>query len=270
MNAEALKDSEFKQFQSWLYRAAGINLSPAKKALVAGRLSKRLKHHQLNSYGDYFQMIMGHGATAELQIALDLLTTNETYFFREDAHFEFLAKSILSRHPTHNPFAVWSAASSTGEEIYTISFVLADTLGLNAPWSVTGSDISTAVLDIAERGLYLLEHTRGLPPTYLHKYCLKGIHTQEGGFMIAPEIKRHTHFMQVNLNRTLPPLGKFDVIFLRNVMIYFDTDTRRQVVARLVEHLRPGGYLIVGHAESLSRLTDALHAIKPTIYQLPA
>jgi chemotaxis protein methyltransferase CheR len=88
--------------------------------------------------------------------------------------------------------------------------------------------------------------------------------------MIAPEIKRHTHFMQVNLNRTLPPLGKFDVIFLRNVMIYFDTETRRQVVARLVEHLRPGGSFIVGHAESLHRLTDTLYAIKPTIYQLPA
>jgi chemotaxis protein methyltransferase CheR len=202
-------------------------------------------------------------------MAVDLLTTNETYFFREEAHFDFLAKTIVANHPPATPFNVWSAASSTGEEIYTISFVLADTLGIDAQWSVTGSDISTAVLATAQRGLYWLDRTRGLPQSYLRKYCLKGVRSQEGGFMIAPEIKRHTRFQQVNLNRTLPALGKFHVIFLRNVMIYFDAETKRQVVARLVEQLHPGGYFIVGHSESLNGLTESLRAVKPTIYQLP-
>ena len=131
------------------------------------------------------------------------------------------------------------------------------------------SDISTAVLATAERGLYWLDRTRGLPQAYLRKYCLKGVRSQEGSFMVAPEIRSRTSFRQVNLNKTLPALCKFDVIFLRNVMIYFDADTKRHVVARLVEQLQPGGHLIVGHSESLNGLTNRLVTVKPTIYRLP-
>lgn len=265
-----ISNAEFAQFQKLIFKIAGISLADTKKVLLVGRLGRRLKHYKLSSFAEYYRLIASGNATDELQTMVDLLTTNETYFFREEAHFDFLTRTILAGHPAGSPFNVWSAASSTGEEIYTISFVLAEALGLNAPWSVTGSDISTAVLATAERGLYWLDRTRGLPQSYLRKYCLKGVRSQEGSYMIAPEIKRHTHFLQVNLNRTLPALGKFHVIFLRNVMIYFDADTKRQVVARLVEQLHPGGYFIVGHAESLSGLTDTLRALKPTIYQLPA
>jgi chemotaxis protein methyltransferase CheR len=265
-----ISNAEFAQFQKLIYKIAGISLADSKKVLLVGRLGRRLKHYQLASFAEYYRMVASGNAADELQTMVDLLTTNETYFFREEAHFEFLAKTILAQHPPGHSFNIWSAASSTGEEIYTLSFVLADTLGLDAPWSVTGSDISTAVLATAERGLYWLDRTRGLPQTYLRKYCLKGVRSQEGGFMIAPEIKRHTKFMQVNLNKTLPAMGKFHVIFLRNVMIYFDAETKRQVVSRLVEQLLPGGYFIVGHSESLNGLTDTLRAVKPTIYQLPA
>jgi chemotaxis protein methyltransferase CheR len=265
-----ISNAEFAQFQKLIYKIAGISLADSKKVLLVGRLGKRLKYHQLDSFAEYYRLVASGTAGDELQTMVDLLTTNETYFFREEAHFEFLTKTVLARHPANTPLNVWSAASSTGEEIYTISFVLADTLGLDAAWSVTGSDISTAVLATAERGLYWLDRTRGLPQSYLRQYCLKGVRSQEGSFMIAPEIKRHTRFMQVNLNRTLPALGKFHVIFLRNVMIYFDAETKRQVVARLVEQLHPGGYFIVGHSESLNGLTDTLRTVKPTIYQLPA
>jgi chemotaxis protein methyltransferase CheR len=265
-----ISSAEFAQFQKLIYKIAGISLADSKKVLLVGRLGRRLKFHNLSNFGEYYRFVASGSAPDELQTMVDLLTTNETYFFREEAHFEFLAKSVAANHPAGSPFNVWSAASSTGEEIYTIAFVLADTLGLDAPWSVTGSDISTAVLAKAERGLYWLDRTRGLPQSYLRKYCLKGVRSQDGGFMIAPEIKRHTRFMQVNLNRALPVLGKFHVIFLRNVMIYFDAETKRQVVARLVEQLQPGGHFIVGHSESLNGLTDTLRAIKPTIYQLPA
>lgn len=265
-----ISNAEFAQFQKLIYSIAGISLADGKKVLLVGRLGRRLKHFSLSSFAEYYRLIASGSAADELQIMVDLLTTNETYFFREEAHFEFLTKAIVARHPAGAPFNVWSAAASTGEEIYTIAFVLADALGLEAPWSVVGSDISTAVLATAERGLYWLDRTRGLPQAYLRKYCLKGVRSQEGGFMIAPEIKRHTRFRQVNLNRPLPALGRFHVIFLRNVMIYFDAETKRQVVARLVEQLHPGGYLIVGHSESLNGLTNTLRAIKPTIYQLPA
>ena len=264
-----ISNAEFAQFQKLIYKIAGISLADSKKVLLVGRLGRRLKHFQLANFTEYYRLVASGTAADELQTMVDLLTTNETYFFREEAHFDFLAKTILAQHPAGRPFNIWSAASSTGEEIYTISFVLADALGLDAAWTVQGSDISTAVLATAERGLYWLDRTRGLPQSYLRKYCLKGVRSQEGGFMIAPEIKRHTKFMQVNLNKTLPAMGKFHVIFLRNVMIYFDADTKRQVVARLVEQLHPGGYFIVGHSESLNGLTDTLRAIKPTIYQLP-
>lgn len=148
--------------------------------------------------------------------------------------------------------------------------VLADELGVNANWSITGSDISTRVLAIAQRGLYWLDRTRGLPQAYLRKYCLKGVRDQEGSFLIAPELRKHTRFLQVNLNTRLPEFGKFHVVFLRNVMIYFDNETKRQVVARIVEKLRPGGYLIVGHSESLNGINDTVKLVRPTIYRLPA
>ena len=264
-----ITNAEFAQFQKLIYKIAGISLADTKKVLLVGRLGRRLKHFNLSNFTEYYRLVSSGDADDELQTMVDLLTTNETYFFREEAHFDFLSKTIVAQHPAGSPFNVWSAASSTGEEIYTISFVLADTLGLDAPWTVQGSDISTAVLATAQRGLYWLDRTRGLPQSYLRKYCLKGVRSQEGGFMIAPEIKRHTKFIQVNLNKTLPAMGKFHVIFLRNVMIYFDADTKRQVVARLVQQLLPGGYFIVGHSESLNGLTDTLRALKPTIYQLP-
>ncbi|MCF8150299.1 MAG: SAM-dependent methyltransferase [Burkholderiaceae bacterium] len=265
-----ISTAEFAQFQKLIYKIAGISLADSKKVLLVGRLGRRIKHYKLSSFGEYYRLVSSGTATDELQIMVDLLTTNETYFFREAAHFEFLTKTILGGRSTTSPFSIWSAASSTGEEIYTLAFVLADTLGLDAPWSITGSDISTSVLATAERGLYWLDRTRGLPQSYLRKYCLKGVRSQEGGFMIAPEIKRHTKFLQVNLNQSLPAaIGKFNVIFLRNVMIYFDAETKRQVVSRLVEKLHPGGYFIVGHSESLNGLTDSLRVVKPTIYQLP-
>ncbi len=266
-NAE-ITNAEFAQFQRLIYDIAGISLADSKKVLLIGRLGKRLRLHGHSSYSEYYRYVKDPANHAELQTMVDLLTTNETYFFREEAHFDFLANTILPQHPEGHSFDVWSAASSTGEEIYTISFVLADTLGLEAPWTVTGTDISTQVLSVAERGLYWLDRTRGLPQSYLRKYCLKGVRSQEGSFMIAPEIKRHTRFQQVNLNQTLPKMGKFHVIFLRNVMIYFDNDTKRQVVNRLTDHLHPGGYFIVGHSESLNGLTDRLRSVKPTIYRL--
>lgn len=268
MHNTPLRDDEFRQFQSWIYQAAGISLSDAKKALVAGRLFKRLKFHQLSSYGDYFRFIMSGGSTAELQIALDLLTTNETYFFREPKHFDFLRDQVLPNLAPGRACRIWSAASSSGEEAYTIAMTLAEAL-VSKPWDVFGSDISSHVLAIARAGHYPMARARNIPEPLLKKYCLKGTGRQEGTFLIDRPLRSHVEFAQVNLNHPLPDVGMFDVIFLRNVMIYFDQETKQQVVSRILPQLKSGGYFMVSHSESLNGVTDQLTLIKPSIYQKP-
>ncbi|OCR21458.1 SAM-dependent methyltransferase [Pseudomonas syringae] len=268
MSASALNDIEFNQFQSWLYQAAGINLSSAKKALVAGRLFKRLRHYELDSYGDYFKLIMSGQRADELQVALDLLTTNETYFFREPKHFDFLRQHVLPNAAPGKTFRLWSAASSSGEEPYSLAMTLAEGLG-TTPWEVIGSDISTQVLAKARSGHYPMERAGTLPQPLLVKYCLKGTGRQHGTFLIDRALRNRVNFLQVNLNETLPELGEFDVIFLRNVMIYFDQPTKARVVARLIPRLKSGGYFIVSHSESLNGVSDALKLVAPSIYRKP-
>jgi len=264
-----ISDAEFAQFQRLVYQLTGINLTDSKKALLVGRLGKRVRALGLASFGDYYRYVASGKDPKERQTMIDSLTTNETYFFREVAHFDFLRKVIVPHHPAGESLEIWSAACSTGEEVYTLCMVLADEMGVNGRWSILGSDLSTQALAIAQRGQYWLDRTRGLPTEYLHKYCLKGVRSQEGSFLIDSALRRHTRFMQINLNTTLPEIGPFHVIFLRNVMIYFDNDTKRKVVARMVEKLRPGGYFIVGHSESLNGINETLKPVKPTIYRLP-
>jgi len=263
-----LLDSEFAQFQGLLHRLAGISLSPAKKALVCGRLAKRIKHHQLDSYGDYFRMLTGGNAKQELQVAIDLLTTNETYFFREPKHFEFLRSRILPARRPGSPFRVWSAACSSGEEPYSIAMLLADSLR-EAPWEIVASDISTRVLERARSAHYAMERAEHIPEAYLRAYCLKGVGRQEGTFMIDRQLRGKINFMQVNLNEQLPRVGEFDVIFLRNVMIYFDVETKRKVVQRLLAAIKPGGHLMIGHSESLNGVNDDLQSAAPSVYRKP-
>lgn len=272
MNTANITDHEFTQFQRFIYDAAGINLSPAKKALVSGRLAKRLQQHRLGSYGDYFRLLTSGVAPAETQIAVDLLTTNETYFFREPKHFDVLRELASAARRAEQSYArsfrVWSAASSTGEEAYSIAMVLADCLE-GSPWEVIGSDISTRVLQKARAGHYPDERTKHIPPAYLRRFCLKGIDEQQGTVLVERGLRSRVQFMQANLNTSLPRLGTFDVIFLRNVMIYFDGDTKRQVVARVLSLLKPGGHFFIGHSESLNDISDAVQALAPSIYRKP-
>ncbi len=268
MDAALLSDAEFHQFQSWIYRTAGISMSPAKKALVAGRLSKRVKYHDLASYGDYFRLITQAAEAAELQIALDLLTTNETYFFREPKHFDFLRTQVLPQARPGQPFRLWSAASSSGEEPYSLAMTLATGLA-GYPWEIIASDISSRVLEKARSGHYAMERAEHIPKPFLAKYCLKGAGSQEGTFLIEHSLRSRVRFMPINLNAALPRLGEFDVIFLRNVMIYFDMETKREVVARILPLLKPGGYFIVSHSESLNGITEGLKLVTPSIYRKP-
>ena len=268
MDGVKLEDHEFVRFQSWLLQAAGINLSPAKKALVSGRLWKRLKHYGLTSYSQYFHMLMEDGGGGELQVALDLLTTNETYFFREPRHFDFMREAALPKGKLRRIFRVWSAACSTGEEVYTIAMILGLHFGQD-PWEILGTDISQRVLKVAMSGHYPMERAKNIPQEYLKKYCLKGFGSQEGTFLINRELRSKVRFMQLNLNEVLPETGEFDMIFLRNVMIYFNLETKRKLVARLLPRLRPGGYFLVSHSESLNGICDSLRLVRPSIYQKP-
>ncbi len=265
----SITDQEFALFQRLIYKIAGISLSDAKRVLLVGRLAKRLRQHGLSSYTAYYRMLASGNQPEELQTMVDLLTTNETYFFRESQHFDFLRNEIVARRKTPAPFRVWSAASSSGEEVYSIAMTLAECLP-DTPWEVMGSDICTRVLAKATAGHYSLARTEGIPPGYMRKYCLKGVRSQAGTFLIAPEVRQKTRFCQINLMQPVDAaIGEFEVIFLRNVMIYFDPETKAKVVHNLLPRLKPGGHLIIGHSETLNGITGRVVAVKPTIYRKP-
>ena len=259
-----ISDAEFSAVQKFIFDAAGIHMSAAKKALVCGRLAKRLAHHGLDSYGQYMDLVKAPGAGGEAQLAVDLLTTNETYFFREGKHFERLRELALGARPG-TPFRVWSAACSSGEEPYSIAMVLSDALR-TAPWEVLGTDISTRVLERAQTGIYAMERTQHIPPEYLKRFCLKGTGTSEGTLLVERVLRDRVKFAQVNLNESLPRLGPFDVAFLRNVMIYFTADTKREVVRRVAGQLKPGGLLFIGHSESLHDIDAGVRMLAPSVY----
>jgi chemotaxis protein methyltransferase CheR len=264
----AITEREFRDLRAWIYRHAGIHLSDQKKALVSGRLAARLRHHRLPSYGEYFRLLSGAQDASEQQLAIDLLTTNETHFFREAAHFDFLRDRFAAAHTPARPLRVWSAACSSGEEPYSIAMTLAAALPPDS-WEVFASDLSSRVLTRARAAQYPMARARTIPAQHLHDHCLKGTGRHEGTFMVAPQVASRVQFAQINLNEPLPRIGEFDAIFLRNVMIYFDGSTKQQVVERVAARLRRGGLLIVGHAESLSTLRTALKPVRPSIYRQP-
>lgn len=263
-----ITDQEFRQFQGFIFEEAGITLSSAKRNLVSGRLARRLQHYRVDSYGHYFALLRSGDAPEEVQIAIDLLTTNETYFFREPRHFELLRARALEAHRLGRGLRVWSAACSSGEEAYSIAMVLADCLGMGA-WEVVGTDISTRVLKTAARGHYTMDRGRHIPQEYLKRYCLRGVGEQAGTLLVDRPLRSRVRFVHGNLNQALPDLGQFDVVFLRNVMIYFSDDTKRRVVERVVAPLKSGGELFIGHSESLNGINDTLILREPSVYRKP-
>ena len=262
-----IADEEFALFQRLIYKIAGISLNDSKKVLLVGRLGRRLSQYGMNSFSQYYRMLSSGENPEELQTMVDLLTTNETYFFREPRHFDFLREEILRKKVAGAPFRIWSAASSTGEEVYTLAMVLAENLG-EAPWEIVGSDICTRVLERAASGHYSLARTEGIPPAFMKKYCLKGVRSQAGTFLIVPKLRERASFFQINLMHTVDAaIGDFDVIFLRNVMIYFDHETKAKVIDNILPRLKSNGYLVIGHSESLNGITNRVTQVAPTIYR---
>jgi chemotaxis protein methyltransferase CheR len=262
-----ISDAEFTWIRDFLVQRTGIELKAGKEALVVGRLDRRLRHYGLVEFAEYFRLLGQDQEEADLVV--DLLTTNETYFFRESEHFDRLPHLLPSAAElAGRPVRVWSAAGSTGEEAYTIALTLADALG-EKPWEVVGTDISSRVLETARVGLYPITAAELIPSRLLRAHCLKGRDDNAGLFTLTSALRSRVSFQYANLTEPFPPLGQFDVVFLRNVMIYFGNDTKRELIRRVAETLRPGGHLLIGHAESISGLEAGLQQIAPSVYRVP-
>jgi chemotaxis protein methyltransferase CheR len=258
----ALSPASFRAVSDLFHRISGIRLGAAKQALVAGRLQRLAQEAGEQDIDAYVTRLMSVRDERELTRVVDRLTTNETYFFREPQHFDLLARHVAQAG--RGDLRVWSAASSSGEEVYSLAMVLAE----HAPagWEVLGTDLSTAMVASGQRGLYPLSRARDLPQALLRRWCLRGEGRYEGHLLIARELRQRTRFRTLNLTEPLPDLGRFDVIFLRNVLIYFDAEAKADIVRRVLGVLKPGGLLFTGHAESLSNLELPVRAVAPAVY----
>jgi len=269
LSSREIRSTEFAYITGVLHRETGIRLSPGKEALVAGRLDKRLRSLGLADYPEYVRYLRAQPARgAETIQLINLLTTNETFFFREQQHFDFLRDVVVPARDRGRALRLWSAASSTGEEAYTAAMVLSEVLA-DQPWEIVGTDISSRVVENARRGIYPLTASDKIPRQLLRKYWLRGREEYDGSMAVNRRLRDRVRFHHDNLMGRLGHHGKFDVILLRNVMIYFDPDTKRELVLRLQEMLQPGGYLIVGRSESLNGIPSRLQMIEPSIYRTP-
>lgn len=258
---------EFRQVSELLHRHTGVRLVPGKETLVMGRLDRRLRQLGLRSYGEYLKLVLAPGQGDELRQLIDRLTTNETFFFREPQHFDFLREVILPAHTANRPFRMWSAACSSGEEAYTAAMVLAEAVP-SVPWEIIGTDISSQVVGVAQRGVYPIAAAEKIPTPLLRKYCRKGRDDYQGLMAVHRSLRDKVTFLHANLMSDLQRLGRFDLIMVRNVMIYFDTPTKHGLVARLADMLYPGGYLMISHSESLNGFPTRVQMVAPSVYQI--
>jgi len=263
-----ITEKEFNLFRQLIYDKAGISMADTKRGLVQGRLTKRLRHFRLNSFHEYYELLHNSVDGTEMQMLVDLLTTNETYFYREQKHFDYIAETIVKDLKPSQTFKIWSAACSSGEEPYSIAMLLADKLGMKANWEILATDLNQQILNAAKRGLYRISAIEKIPRDYLREHCLQGQSQYSDFFMMRKTIKEKIDFQQLNLNREWKCDGPFDLIVLRNVMIYFDKPTRKKLVARIAKKLKPGGYLFISHSETLSGISDHFKCVQPAIYKL--
>ncbi len=259
---KTLSKKSFETVTTMFHDVSGIRLGEHKMALVSGRLQKLAQEAGENDVDQYVdRLVNGSLSKQEVRRMIDRLTTNETYFFREPQHFEDLAQRVRESAGSNQELLVWSGASSSGEEAYSIAMLLAEKAG-RRPWRVIGTDLSSAMVEAASRGLYTMERARMVPPEYLKKYCRKGTGDYAGQLLINQELRARVSFSEANLMQTLPAeLPLFDVIFLRNVLIYFDNPGKTTIVSNVLKKLKPDGVLYTGHAESISMLNLPVRAL---------
>jgi len=262
-----LSDVHFRRICQLIYQRAGIVLASHKRDMVYNRLVRRLRLLGLDDFGDYLGMLEANTSDAEWQAFINALTTNLTAFFREGHHFPILAEHARQKK---GEYKVWSAASSTGEEPYSIAITLADVLGEGTGrWKVFASDIDTQVLEKAQSGVFRQQELKTLSPQQLQRYFMRGTGPHEGYVRVRQELTKQVEFAAINLlDARLQTPGPFDAIFCRNVMIYFDKKTQQDILSRFVPLLKPGGLLFAGHSENFSHLSRDFWLRGQTVYGL--
>jgi len=264
----SFSSADFERVRKLIYQHAGISLSPVKQDIVYSRLARRLRATGKNTFGEYLDMLEKGGAD-EWERFVNSLTTNLTSFFREPHHFPIFADH-LQKLGTKRPIRVWCSAASTGEEPYSIAITVLETFGANASHvSIFASDLDTNVLATAQKGVYPLERVEKLSPERLKRFFLKGTGAQEGYVSVRPELKRLIEFQRVNLlEPNWPVRGPLDIIFCRNVMIYFDKPTQYKILSRFAPLLQPDGLMLAGHSESFLHAADLFKSMGKTVYAL--
>jgi len=264
---EVLSDLAFERISRLMHSSIGLSFPLSKKPLVSSRLASRMQRLGLDSFDDYADLVEAD-EQGEFQMAVDLLTTNETYFFREPAHYALL-EAMLSREKPRS-LRVWSAASSFGDEAYSTAMLLADMAQMGRigdEWSVLGTDISDRVLQSAACAIYPEDRLREVTADRLRRYCLRGEGESSGMVQIGAKLRDRVRFGQLNLCEPVVNLGPFDVIFLRNVLIYFDQETKSAVVDNVLGQLRPGGLFFIGTAEGRVRCNTRLASLGPGAFR---
>lgn len=263
-------DQDFERVRKLIYQHAGISLSPVKKDMVYSRLARRLRALNKQSFGDYLDALERNGGD-EWERFVNSLTTNLTSFFREPHHFPVFAEH-LRKIGSRRPVRIWCSAASTGEEPYSIAMTVLETFGADVGHvSIVASDLDTNVLATAEKGIYSLDRLEKLSPERLRRFFLRGTGSQEGFAAIRPEVKRLIEFRRINLlDNTYPVKGPLDVVFCRNVMIYFDKQTQYRILSRFAPMMQPDGLLFAGHSESFLHAADLFRSLGKTVYTLAA
>jgi chemotaxis protein methyltransferase CheR len=252
-----------------MYAAVGLSYNESKKSLIHSRLAPRIQKLGLSGFAEYVGILEDESESAEFQMAVDLLTTNETYFFREPKHYDLLQQE-LPNFPDKSALKIWSAASSFGDEAYSTAMLLSDLqvsgrIGPN--WSIVATDISHRVLLSAKEAVFPEDRLRAVTPDRLRRYCLRGEGESAGQVMMQDKIRSRVQFGQLNLCKPFGGLGPFDVIFLRNVLIYFDPPTKVDVVDRVLELLKPGGLFFLGTAEGRVPCKTPLQTVIPGAFR---
>lgn len=261
----AWTNADFKRVQKLIHQRAGISLHDGKHAMVYSRLSRRLRDTGHESFDDYLNWLEGQEGP-EWQEFINALTTNLTAFFREHHHFESLA-ALLKKRPG-GPWKMWCSAASTGEEPYSIAITVLQTLGGGVPFELVASDIDSRVLETAGRGIYRAQGLKGLTQEQLQRFFMRGKGDNDGLVRVRPELRKPITFLSVNLIRDDWPFREpFDIVFCRNVMIYFDAPTQRRVLERMRGVMRPGGLLFAGHSENFTEAKDLFRLRGKTVYE---
>ena len=278
MVGDRISKRNFEKLAQFIYDYSGIKMPPTKLTMLEGRLRRRLRATRHASFDDYCDFLFNEGGLDQETIYLiDVVTTNKTDFFREPQHFTFMRDvaipALLKSHGRKNAnLKIWSSASSTGMEAYTTAMVLDDMTrnGSRFQYRILGTDISTAVLRLAKSAIYTRDVLAPVPEPFVKRYFLSSRDKLRGEVRVVPELRRMTHFMRMNLmDKSYPVDRDVDIIFCRNVLIYFERETQRKVIEQLCSHLRPGGYLLVGHSESMIHsAVPGLKQVQPTIFKV--